>query len=231
MKRFYKEVSITEANGGYAVALDGKPIKTPAKATLSLPTRALAEAVAEEWRDQEETIEPEDMPLTRLANSAIDKVASACDQVVDGTSAYGANDLLCYRAEEPPELATAQAAAWDSYLDWAKERFGAEAVVTKGILPVEQPDDLRTALHAAVADYDNFALAGLNSATALAGSLIIALAVAEGFADAEDAWEASQVDEGWQATHWGIDDEALERSEANRAAFLDAARFIVLARG
>ncbi len=230
MKRFYEQVSVTKSDGGFAVALDGKPVHTPAKAALNLPNAALAEAVAEEWRAQEEDVTPEDMPLTRLANSAIDKVTPERDLVIDGTSRYGANDLLCYRAEEPPELVAAQAAAWDPYLDWAKQRLGVQPVVTSGILPVEQPEELKAASRAAVAGYDNFALAGLNNATALTGSLIIALAVAEGYAEPEDAWQASQVDESWQATHWGIDDAALERSEANRIAFLDAAKFIALAR-
>lgn len=229
MKRFYKEVTVTGSDGGFAVALDGKPVQTPAKAALCLPTAALAEAVADEWRAQEEEIAPEDMPLTRLANSAIDRVAPARELVIDGTTAYGASDMLCYRAAEPPELAAAEAARWDPYLDWAKERLGVTPSVTSGILPVEQGDDMKAALRAAVAGYDDFALAGLNTTTALAGSLIVALAVAEGFAEAEDAWEASQLDESWQATHWGIDDEALERSEANRAQFLDAARFVALA--
>lgn len=230
MKRFYKEVSVSPGDEGFAVALDGKPVKTPAKASLMLPNAALAEAVAEEWREQEEDITPEDMPLTRLANSALDRVATAREKVIDGTAAYGASDLLCYRAGEPPELAAAEAEAWEPYLDWLKEAHGVEAKVTSGILPVEQSNELKAALRAVVAGYDDFALAGLNMATAISGSLIVALAVAGGFAEAEDAWEVSQLDESWQATHWGIDDEALERSEANRIAFLDAAKFISLAR-
>ncbi|MCH8861355.1 MAG: ATPase [Proteobacteria bacterium] len=230
MKRFYGEVLVTSSNGGFAVALDGKPVRTPAKAALNLPNVALAEAVADEWRAQEQDISPEDMPLTRLANSAIDRVAPARDLVIDGTTAYGVSDLLYYRAEEPAELAAAQAAGWDPYLDWLKTAHGLEPAVTRGILPVEQSDALKAALRQAVAAYDDFALAGLNVTTALSGSLIVALAVAEGFAGAEDAWEASQVDESWQATHWGIDDEARERSAANRAQFLDAAKFVALAR-
>lgn len=229
MKRFYEEVLVAASDGGFAVTLDGKPVRTPAKEALGLPGQALAEAVAAEWRAQEEHVTPEDMPLTRLANSAIDRVAPARDLVIDGTAAYGANDLLCYRAEEPSGLTAAEAAAWDPYLDWLKTAHGLEAVVTKGILPVEQSAALQAAFRQAVAEFDNFALAGLNSATALSGSLIVALAVAEGFAEPEDAWQASQVDDAWQATHWGIDDEALARSEANRAAFLDAARFMALA--
>ncbi len=229
MKRFYEEVLVTSSDGGFSVTLDGKPVRTPAKAALDLPNAALAEAVADEWRAQEKEITPDEMPLTRLANSAIDRVAPARELVIDGTTAYGVSDLLYYRAEEPAELTAAQAAAWDSYLGWLKTAHGLEPAVTKGILPVEQPDALKAAFRQAVAGYDDFALAGLNVTTALSGSLIIALAVAEGFAAAEDAWEASQVDESWQATHWGIDDEALERSEANRGQFLDAAKFMALA--
>lgn len=231
MKRFYKDVSMVAAENGHAVLLDGKAIKTPAKAALSLPNAPLAEAVVDEWRAQGETIIPEAMPLTRLANSAIDQVALARDQVIEGTAAYGASDLLCYRAIEPPELAAAQAAAWDPYLDWAAGRFGIAPLVTNGITPIEQPDALKNALAGAVSEYDNFALAGLNAATALTGSLIIALATAEGFVAPEDAWTASQVDEAFQVSRWGIDDEAVLRSEANRIAFLDAARFIALSRG
>ena len=230
MKRFYEEVLVTTSDGGFAVTLDGKPVRTPAKAALDLPNAALAEAVADEWRAQEEVISPEDMPLTRLANSAIDRVARARELVIDGTTAYGVSDLLYYRAEEPAELTAAQAAGWDPYLDWLKTAHGLEPAVTKGILPVEQTGALTAAFRKVVAGYDDFALAGLNTATALSGSLIVALAVAEGFAGAEDAWEASQVDEAYQATHWGIDDEALERSEANRTQFLDAAKFVALAR-
>lgn len=233
MKRFYKDVSLTEADAGaegaFAVALDGKPVKTPAKALLCLPNAVLAEAVAGEWRGQGESIEPEQMPLTRLANSVIDQVAKTRAQVVEGTAAYGGRDLLCYRAEEPPDLVSAQAGAWDDYLDWTAERFGVIPLVTSGISPVEQPDALKAALLGAVEEYDNFALAGLNAATALTGSLILPLAMVEGFAVAEDAWQASEVDEAFQANRWGADDEASVRRAANRIAFLDAAKFITLA--
>lgn len=233
MKRFYKDVSLTDADAGaegaFAVALDGKPVKTPAKALLCLPNAALAEAVAGEWRGQGESIEPEQMPLTRLANSVIDQVAKTRAQVVEGTAAYGDRDLLCYRAEEPPDLVSAQAGAWDDYLDWTAERFGVIPLVTNGISPVEQPDALKAALLGAVEEYDNFALAGLNAATALTGSLILPLAMVEGFAVAEDAWQASEVDEAFQANRWGADDEASVRRAANRIAFLDAAKFITLA--
>jgi chaperone required for assembly of F1-ATPase len=225
MKRFYKLVAVGEY---FSVLLDGKPILTPARAPLALPTGALAQAIAEEWRAQTQTIDPETMPLTKLANTVIDGVARNRAAVIEQTCAIGRSDHLCYRAEEPAVLMARQAALWDPLLDWAWARYGARLKTGQGIGFVEQPVDALAALDAAVASFDDFALAALHSAAALSGSLVLALALAEGRLDATQAFEASQLDERFQAERWGRDGEA-ERRRGHLLAELHAAeRFLRL---
>lgn len=224
-KRFWTEVSVVPAPGGHAVELDGRAVRTPAKAPLVLPTRALAEDVAAEWRAQEGRVDPQTMPATRTANSAIDKVRPQQAEVVAALAAYGAHDLLCYRAATPPELVARQAAGWDPLLDWAARDLGAPLAVTTGVLPVAQDPQVLERLAARVARFGPFALAGFHDLVMLSGSLILALAVTEGRLPAEEAWALSRIDEDWQAELWGSDEEAAAVAEAKRAAFLDAARF------
>lgn len=226
-KRVYKTARLVARGDGFGVALDGKPVETPRGRALVLPTRALADAVAAEWAAQGETIDPLAMPLTRLAGSAIDLVMPHRKEVVARTAAYAATDLLCYRAEEPPGLVERQNAGWQPVVEWAAERYGAPLRVTAGVVAVEQPSETLARLAQAVGSYDDMALAAL-AAAAAAGSLLLALALAEGRLDAETAFALSQLDERYQSERWGEDPEALLRRAALRAEIAGAARFLAL---
>ena len=226
MKRFYKEVSIGD---GFSILLDGKPVKTPMRKTLVLPTRALAEAIAEEWRKQGEKVDPFGMPLTKLANTAIDRVVGREDEAIGDITAY-ANDLLCYRAEAPADLVARQNQNWDPLLDWTEERYGARLQVRVGITHIVQPEEVVAALRQAVGQYESFVLAALHSAVTICGSLVLGLALADGRLDAEEAFALSQLDERYQAEKWGTDDEAEKRARAIVAELDAATRFMRLAR-
>jgi chaperone required for assembly of F1-ATPase len=229
MKRFYRQVSLAAlADGGHEVRLDGRPLRTPAKAALRLPALALAEAVAAEWAAQGEEIEPQSMPITRLANSAIDRVAAHRAEVVDQVAGFAATDLVCYRAATPQELAERQKAAWDPLLAWAGAELGAVLRTTSGVVPVAQEAGALAALRAPIEACDNFALAGLHGVVTAAGSLVIGLALAHGRLEVEAAWVASQVDEAFQIERWGEDEEATKARAALKSALYDAARFLDL---
>jgi len=213
MKRFYKEATAQEEDGQWSVKLDGKPLRTPAKAPLNLPSRRLAEAIAEEWRGQEETVKPATLPLTRITSTAIDLVPPKRQGVIDETAKYAGTDLLCYRAEDPPALIARQAEVWQPLLDWAMLRYDAPLNVTAGILPVNQPPESLKALTTAVSDYDDLRLAALHLATGACGSLIVALALVEGRIDADEAFHISQLDETFEIEKWGEDAEQTKRRE------------------
>lgn len=225
MKRFWKHVTIAPGNG---IALDGKPVRTPGRAPLEVPTRALAEAIAEEWRDAGETIDPRAMPLTGLANAAIDRIAPDTAAFAAGLAAYGESDLLYYRAEDPPELVARQIAAWDPLLAWARGRYDVHFEPVAGVMHRAQPAATVTRLHEAVAALDAFRLAGLSPLVTVSGSLVAALALLEGAADRETVWRAAQIDEAWQAEHWGEDELATRARDAHRADFDAGARFLGL---
>lgn len=232
--RFYRAAEIVSANdgsgGGHGIALDGRPLRTPMGATLLLPSRTLAEAVAAEWQAQGEKVVPATMPMTRLANSAIDRVAPRRDAVIDDIAGYGHADLLCHRAEAPRALAERQAAAWEPLLAWMTARCGARLCVTAGVMPLTQAEEDLAALRAAVAAHDSFALAGLHQVVTLTGSVVIALALAEGRLTADQAWAAARIDEDFQIAHWGEDAEAAARAARMRAELGEALRFLRLAR-
>jgi chaperone required for assembly of F1-ATPase len=212
VKRFYKEVAASAAaDGGYTVLLDGKAVKTLKRAVLTLPNLPLAEAIAEEWRAQSETLDTQTMPLTRLAFAAIDVVTPERERVAEQVLKYAETDLLSYRAEDPPELVVRQAHLWDPLLDWAAETYGARLKVGSGIPHVPQPPEAIAELKQAIARYDEFELAGLHTATTITGSLILALAFAEEEASAEEAFAAATLDEIFQAEKWGRDTEAEKR--------------------
>jgi chaperone required for assembly of F1-ATPase len=224
MKRFYKEVTIADG----AILLDGRPVRTPARAKLVLPTQALAEAVAEEWRRQNEEIDPRSMAMTGLANAAIDRVAPDPAAFAAPLATYAETDLLCYRADSPDDLIAVQAKAWDPLLDWARARYDVHFVVTAGILHVAQPAETVDRLAEALAARDAFALAPMSPLVTISGSLVAALALAEGAIGAAEAFVATHVDELWQAGQWGEDYLATQARELRRADFLAAARFIGL---
>lgn len=227
MKRFWKDVEVV-ADGDFVIALDGKRVKTPGRAHLVLPTRALAEAIAEEWRAVVGAVDPHAMPLTGIANAAIDRVAADPESFAAGLARYGETDLVCYRAESPAALADRQELAWGPLLAWARRRFDVDFQVTAGITHVPQPRMTVDRLAHAVAALDPFRLAGLSPLVTIGGSLVAALAVAEGAVPAEDAWDSVCVDERWQLEQWGSDDEAVAGLEIRRRDFLAAARFLEL---
>lgn len=230
MKRFYRHAEIVPAATGFGIALDGKPVKTPAKRDLIVPTPALAAALTGEWNAQSDEVRPPDMPLTRFANTAIDRVVPQRDLVVQQIAEYAGTDLVCYRATRPPELTARQHAGWQPLVDWAVLRYDAPLEVTAGVIPVAQPATSLRALTAAVAELDDFALAALHLATAACGSLVIALALVEGRLDAEEAFAASQLDESFQIEAWGEDCEQAERRRALAGDIAAAAQFLGLLR-
>lgn len=228
MKRFYKQVSVGEAGEAFEVLLDGRAVKTPARATLHLQTRALAEASAAEWEVQGDKIDPRTMPATGLANAAIDRVAPEPEAFAVSLARYGESDLLCYRAEHPSDLVEAQAKAWDPLLAWARQRYDVDFEVTAGIVHRPQPAQTLERLGHAIAARDAFALAALSQIVTISGSLVIGLALAEGAVEADEAWFAATVDERYQSEKWGEDAEAARALEARRSDFLAAARFLSL---
>ncbi len=228
-RRFWDEARAVAAGTGYTVELDGRPVRTPASAPLVVPTAPLAEEIAAEWRAQGERIDPDAMPATRAANSAIDKVAAQRDAVIRTLATFGGTDLLCYRAAEPEALRARQAAAWDPLLDWAAAALGARLEVTQGVIPVAQPARSLDALERHVAAHSDFELVALDELVALSGSLVIGLAIAARREGAEDLWEVARLDERWQIAQWGEDDEANAAAAHKRTAFLRAERFLHLA--
>jgi len=227
-KRFYKTAAASACDGGFAILLDGKPVKTPAKNALALPAKAAAEAVAAEWRAQDEYIDPAMMPLTRLVHSALDGVAREQKACIDEIVKYAGTDLVCYRADEPDALVKAQEAAWGPYLTFAREKLGASFICTQGIIFKEQPEEACRAVHEAVRAIAAprasgiFALAALNVMTSLTGSALIALGVAQQAFGVEAAWKAAHADEDFQMQIWGHDEEALRR-RARRWIEMEAA--------
>jgi chaperone required for assembly of F1-ATPase len=230
MKRFYQKAEPAKRAGGHAVTLDGKPIKTPGKRDLLVPSEALAAAIAEEWNVQEIEVRAATMPLTRLATTAVDRVATQRDTIIRQAANYATTDLVCYRATHPPALTARQQAVWQPLIDWAVLRYDAPLVVTSGVIPKGQSAESLRAFAAAVAEHDDFALTALQVATAACGSLIIALALIEGQLDAEAAFAASQLDESFQIEVWGEDAEQTERRRALAADIQAAARVMSLLR-
>jgi len=228
VKRFWKQASVSQEENGWGVALDGKPVRTPARNALAVPSRKLAKAIAAEWDSAGEDIDPRAMPLTGLANAAIDRISADPEQFAAGLARYGESDLACYRAEGPAELVARQEQSWDSLLAWARRRFDVDFRTTCGILHVDQPRATTQRLAHAVAALDAFRLAGLAPLVTIGGSLVAALAVLEGAVSAEDAWQAVTIDDAWQLEQWGSDAEAEAALEARRADFLAAARFLEL---
>jgi chaperone required for assembly of F1-ATPase len=213
--RFYKSAGVAPHALGFALTLDGKSARTPAKNPLVLSTRQLAELIVAEWAGQGEIIDPTSMPATRIANSAIDGVASKMSAVRDEIAGYAAADLLCYRAGEPDSLVQAQAAAFDPVLAWAHEALGARFILSEGIRHVAQPASALKAVAAALAAInDPFALAALHVMTALTGSALLALGVSRGRLAADEAWRAAHIDEDFQISRWGEDAEAMSRRAA-----------------
>ncbi len=218
-KRFYERAHAGQADGqAFAVLLDGKPVKTPARRTLAAPSQALADQIAQEWDAQKELIDPARMPLTRLANAVIDAVAEQATPVADEVAAYLGSDLLFYRADAPPGLVERQVRHWDPVLAWAREKFGARFVLAEGVVFTAQPDEAIAAARAAI-PREAWALGAVASITTLTGSGLLALALAHGHLDTGAAWAAAHVDEDWQMEYWGRDELALARRAFRFAEF------------
>ncbi|UWQ14775.1 ATPase [Aliiroseovarius sp. M344] len=224
-KRFWKEAKAVKADDGYTVELDGRSIRTPAKTLLLVPTLALAEAIAQEWDAQEKKIDPATMPVTRMANSALDKVAHQFSEVANMLAAYGDSDLLCYRAIDPESLVARQSEQWDPILDWASDSLDARLRPVAGIIHQPQDSDALARLSERVHALSDFELAGFHDLVAISGSLVLALAVTSERLSADEAWQFSRLDETWQAEQWGVDEEASELAEKKRIEFVNAAWF------
>ncbi|PUB18423.1 ATP12 family chaperone protein [Yoonia sediminilitoris] len=224
-KRFWKQTTATPTDGGYTVLLDGRHVKTPGKAPLTMPTMAMAEAVAMEWDAQQDKVDPRTMPVTRSANSAIDKVSTQRDEVIAHLAEYADSDLLCYRASEPQGLVARQNAGWDPVLDWAATQLNARLAVGVGVMYQPQNADDLSRLQAEIKDLDAFALTAAHDLISLSGSFVLAVAVVREHLNPEVAWELSRIDEQWQLEQWGNDEEAESNARLKQDDFLHAARF------
>lgn len=221
-KRFWKETSVIEVDDGFSIALDGRRVKTPAKAALVVPSRGMAEAIAAEWDAQDEKIDPNTMPWTRSANAAIDKVAHQHAEVADMLADYGDSDLLCYRADNPRELVARQAEEWDPALDWGATALGVRLEPRTGILHAPQDPEGQARLREQVHALNPFQLAAFHDLVSLSGSLILGFAAAQDWCPAEEIWIISRLDDRWQEEQWGQDEEATAQAEIKREAFLHA---------
>jgi chaperone required for assembly of F1-ATPase len=228
VKRFWKAVDVMREDDGWAVRLDRRAVRTPARAPLRVPSEGLAEAIAREWRDVGGDVDPRAMPLTGIANAAIDRVAPDKVAFAAGLARYAEADLACYRAEGPSKLVERQEQRWDALLAWARRRFDVDFVTTSGLLHVAQPPATVERLSHPVATLDAFQLAGLSPLVTIGGSLVAALAVIENAFTADDAWKAVSIDECWQLEQWGVDAEAEAALEKRKRDFMAAASFLKL---
>lgn len=217
-RRFYKEAGVADAEGGFAITLDGKPIRTPSGRQVVIPSRELADAVASEWAVQGETIDPVTMPLTRIANSVVEGVIDRVELVSDDLAKYFETDLLFYRAGHPEGLVAREAAHWDPVVFWAAQTLGAHFILSEGVMHVKQPDEAVRAARAALPG-DAWSVAALHMVTTLTGSALLALALAQGARDADQVWAAAHVDEDWNVDQWGVDEEAAARRATRQKDF------------
>ena len=229
-KRFWTATTVAELPEGYTVHLDGRPVRTPAKAPVMLPTRPLAEEIAAEWDAQEGKIVPTSMPVTRAANAAIDKVAHQHAEMARMIADYGDSDLLCYRAESPAELAARQAEAWDPLLDWAESELSARLETRTGLMPHPQDPATLARLHREVEVLDIWAMTAFHDLVGISGSLVIGFAALRGAWPAHALWQASRIDEVWQQEQWGKDEDAERVARGKEIDFISAKRFHDLSR-
>jgi len=227
-KRFYKSVSLQEQPGGFGLALDERPVKTPLKKALMMPSRGLGDAVAQEWERQEEHIDPNSMMLTKLCNTALDRVGDDRARIIDEIVDYANADLLCYRAEGPVELVARQCKLWDPMLEWASQDLGARFSATAGIVHQSQSEDCLTAFRRFVEGLNDFAMAGYHNAMTMTGSAILAAAAQRRHLPADEVWSLAHVDEDWQIERWGGDEEEAERRTRRHAEFLGIFEFLTL---
>lgn len=224
-KRFWQNAEVAQSGTGYAVTLDGRAVKTPAKTALVVPTEALAREIAAEWAAQQDRVDPTSMPFTRMANSALDKVAPQHGAVADMLAAYGDSDLLCYRADSPQGLIERQQEGWDPLLDWAASDLSARLMPVVGVMHAPQDPLALARLSEAVHGQSAFALAAFHDLVSMSGSLVLALAVIRGACAPDAAWSLSRIDETWQEEQWGVDEDAEIIAQKKRGEFLHAAVF------
>ena len=224
-KRFYTSAGVAEGPDGFAVTLDGKPVRTPGRNPLAAPTRELAEAMAAEWEAQKDDIDPMAMPLTRLANSVIDGVAKDVQAVADDAAKYFETDLLFYRAGFPEALIARQAEHWDPVLRWAADALGAHFILTEGVIHVRQPDAAVAAARGALPT-EAWPVGAFHVVTTITGSAMLALALKHGVLDGAQVWAAAHVDEDWNSEKWGADDEVAARRATRLKDFEAAARVL-----
>lgn len=225
MKRFWDAATVARDEDGFAILLDGRPVKTPAKRPLVVPSEVMARRIAEEWAAQEKTVDPTRMPWTRSANAALDKVSMQRQEVIDHLAGYAETDLLCYRAEGPHELLERQRCGWDPMLDWAATTYGARLLVTSGVMPVSQDMAVVERLAETMRGMSGFQLTGFHDIVALSGSFVLSLAATESMEEPETLWQLSRIDETWQIEQWGADEEAAEEAILKKTAFFHAIEF------
>jgi chaperone required for assembly of F1-ATPase len=228
-KRFYENAAVSPDGDAFAVTLDGKPVRTPARRPLAAPTRELAQAIADEWQAQTDVIDPAGMPLTRLSNSIIDGVADNPRDVRDEIVKYLGSDLLFYRADGPEGLTERQARAWDPVVEWAAKTLGARFILVEGVVFAAQPEEAVAAAARAVPT-DIWRLGAVHSVMTLTGSALLALALAGGAITVDEAWKAAHVDEDWQMEQWGRDSLAMGRRAHREAEMMAAATVLKLVR-
>ncbi len=228
MKRFWKEVAVVAEDGGWGIALDGRPVRTPQRAPLAVASATLAEAIATEWRDVGETINPGTMPMTGLTNAAIDLATPDLAAFAAPIAAYAESDLFCYRDARDATLQAEQAAVWNPLLAWAEERYGIEFTLTPGVLPVDQPEATIATLQDMVFAQDAWRITALTPIVTIGGSLVAGLALLESAFDADDLWEAVSLDDLYQERRWGADSEAQKARAAHKRDWDNAARFLSL---
>jgi chaperone required for assembly of F1-ATPase len=226
MKRFWREVTVVPEAGAWTVALDGKPVRTPARQVLLVPTEALAEAVGEEWRATGEEVDPSAMPVTRLATTAVDLMPARRKDAIDEAAGFAATDLLCYRAGAPADLVLRQARSWQPWLDWAERHCRAALVVTEGVISVEQPPQAIAALRAAVERLDDWRLVGLHAATTLTGSVVLGLALEAGALAVQEAFVVALLDELYEIEQWGEEERQQQRHALLRRDLAAAERYL-----
>lgn len=228
MKRFWKDASAVLQDGGWEIALDGRPVRTPTRAPLRVDSRSLADAMAAEWQAQGDSIDPATMPLTGIANAAIDLASSDPVAFAEPIAAYAESELFCYRDDRDAAFQAEQAAAWNPLLAWAEARYGIEFALTQGVLPIDQPAATVAALRGAVLAQDPFRLAPLTVLVTIGGSLVAGLALVEETFDAADLWQAVSLDELYQERRWGADRDAQKARAHKEAEWHNAARFLEL---
>ena len=226
LKKFYKKASVKGKKAPFSIALDGMVMKTPLKATLEIPSRALAKAIAGEWNAQEEFVEPNLMYLTKYANTAIDRVETRKDNIVDEIVAFASSDMVCYRANTPQGLVDMQASAWDRVLEWASERHGLNFICVAGIVYASQPEATLVTAHGVLSAHDAYMLTAIHNLTTLTGSALLAMAVVEGAITDDEGWSAAHVDEDWNISQWGDDDEAIQRRTFRKTDMMAAVHLL-----